>query len=31
MLYLNEAYGNSEASDCTKAIVKVEKGLARPS
>jgi dTDP-4-amino-4,6-dideoxygalactose transaminase len=31
MLYLNEAYGNSEASDCTKAIVKVEKSLVRPS
>jgi perosamine synthetase len=25
MLYLNENYGNSEAADCTKAIVKVEK------
>ena len=24
MLYLNENYGNSEAADCTKAIVKVE-------
>jgi perosamine synthetase len=25
MLYLNENYGNSEAADCTKAIVKLEK------
>ena len=25
MLYLNENYGNSEAADCTKAIIKVEK------
>lgn len=24
MLYLNENYGNSEAADCTKAIVKIE-------
>ena len=24
MLYVNENYGNSEAADCTKAIVKVE-------
>ena len=29
MLYLNENYGVSEASDCTKAIVKVEKRYAR--
>jgi len=29
MLYLNENYGISEASDCTKAIVKVEKRYAR--
>lgn len=29
MLYLNENYGLSEASDCTKAIVKVEKRYAR--
>ncbi len=29
MLYLNENYGISEASDCAKAIVKVEKHYAR--
>lgn len=29
MLYLNENYGLSEASDCTKAIVKVEKRFSR--
>jgi perosamine synthetase len=29
MLYLNENYGNSEASDCVKAIIKVEKHYAR--
>ena len=29
MLYINENYGNAEASDCTKAIVKVEKHFAR--
>ena len=29
MLYLNENYGNSEAADCTKAIVKVEKHFGR--
>jgi dTDP-4-amino-4,6-dideoxygalactose transaminase len=29
MLYLNENYGLSEASDCTKAIVKVEKRYSR--
>jgi len=29
MLYLNENYGNSEASDTAKAIVKVEKHFAR--
>jgi dTDP-4-amino-4,6-dideoxygalactose transaminase len=29
MLYLNENYGNSEAADCTKAIVKVENYYAR--
>ena len=29
MLYLNENYGNSEAADCTKAIVKVEKHFRR--
>lgn len=29
MLYLNENYGLSEASDCTKAIVKVESRYAR--
>jgi perosamine synthetase len=29
MLYLNENYGVSEASDCAKAIVKVEKYYAR--
>ena len=29
MLYLNENYGLSEASDCSKAIVKVEKRYAR--
>jgi dTDP-4-amino-4,6-dideoxygalactose transaminase len=29
MLYVNENYGNSEASDCVKAIVKVEKHFAR--
>lgn len=29
MLYLNENYGNSEAADCTKAIVKVEKHFSR--
>jgi perosamine synthetase len=29
MLYLNENYGNSEASDCVKAMVKVEKYYAR--
>jgi len=29
MLYLNENYGNTEAADCTKAIVKVEKYYAR--
>jgi len=29
MLYLNENYGNSEASDCVKAIVKVEKHFVR--
>jgi perosamine synthetase len=31
MLYLNENYGNSEAADTTKAIVKVEKHFARVS
>jgi len=29
MLYLNENYGNSEASDCARAIIKVEKHYAR--
>ena len=29
MLYLNESYGVSEATDCTKAIVKVEKHFRR--
>ena len=29
MLYLNENYGNSEAADCTKAIVKVESHFSR--
>jgi dTDP-4-amino-4,6-dideoxygalactose transaminase len=29
MLYLNENYGNSEASDCVKAIAKIEKYYAR--
>jgi perosamine synthetase len=29
MLYLNENYGNSEAADTAKAIVKVEKHFAR--
>jgi perosamine synthetase len=29
MLYLNENYGNSEVSDCVKAIVKVEKHYSR--
>lgn len=29
MLYLNENYGNSEAADCAKAIVKVEKNFQR--
>jgi perosamine synthetase len=29
MIYLNENYGNSEAADCAKAIVKVEKHFAR--
>jgi len=29
MLYLNENYGNSEAADITKAIIKVEKNFAR--
>lgn len=29
MLYLNENYGNSEAADCTKAIVKVESHYSR--
>jgi hypothetical protein len=29
MLYLNESYGNSEAADCTKAIVKVENHFKR--
>ena len=29
MLYLNESYGNSEAADCTKAIVKVESHFSR--
>jgi perosamine synthetase len=29
MLYLNESYGNSEAADCAKAIVKVEKHFSR--
>jgi dTDP-4-amino-4,6-dideoxygalactose transaminase len=29
MLYLNENYGNSEASDCARAILKVEKHYAR--
>jgi perosamine synthetase len=29
MLYLNENYGVSEASDCAKAIVKIEKYFAR--
>jgi perosamine synthetase len=29
MLYLNESYGNSEAADCTKAIVKVESYFSR--
>jgi perosamine synthetase len=28
MLYVNENYGNSEAADCAKAIVKVEKHFA---
>lgn len=29
-LYLNENYGIREASDCTKAIVKVERHFGRP-
>ena len=29
MLYLNESYGNREAADCVKAIVKVEKHFGR--
>ncbi len=29
MLYLNENYGNSEAADCAKAIVKVESHFSR--
>jgi perosamine synthetase len=29
MLYLNENYGNSEAADCTRAIVKVENYFGR--
>jgi dTDP-4-amino-4,6-dideoxygalactose transaminase len=29
MLYVNENYGNSEAADCTKAIVKIEKYFGR--
>jgi len=29
MLYLNENYGNSEAADCTRAIVKVESHFSR--
>jgi perosamine synthetase len=29
MLYLNENYGNAEAADCTKAIMKVEKHFSR--
>ena len=29
MLYLNESYGNSEAADCAKAIVKVENCFTR--
>src|ERR1700677_3947420 len=29
MLYLNESYGNSEAADCAKAIVKVENYFSR--
>jgi len=29
MLYVNENYGLAEASDCTKAILKVERYFAR--